>query len=350
MKNLTRFILALLLIMAMGSVNAQSTLYVPGDYATIQAAINAATSGDIIEVDAGNYAENVNINKSLTVRGPNYLLKGNDGGRGNEAVIVGNVKISKADVNLEGFTVQTGDNKRAIDISVGSGVLIQNNIIDGLTTSTNAAIWYGGATGITHIEGNLIQNFTSQGWKIMFDGNDNSEIYFINNELANMYSGIIFQGSMENSVGEVKDNLIYTTGWPAIALGASSKLVSGNEFTGTGIYITGSANPAHDRGNNNIITHNIFTGNGYYINVDNAPHTGNKVNYNAFLGTGYYKVRNGHDGSNLDATCNWYGTPHEAEIKAKIQGDVKYFPYKTDAGPDSCLQPSFKLKIKKSNP
>ena len=41
------------------------------DYCTIQSAINAATAGDIINVDAGTFAENVTINKALTLNGAN---------------------------------------------------------------------------------------------------------------------------------------------------------------------------------------------------------------------------------------------------------------------------------------
>ncbi|MEW6609191.1 MAG: hypothetical protein AB1414_17400 [bacterium] len=41
-------------------------LYVPGDYTTIQAAINAAGSGERIIVSAGTYNEAIYINKNLT--------------------------------------------------------------------------------------------------------------------------------------------------------------------------------------------------------------------------------------------------------------------------------------------
>lgn len=40
---------------------ARSVIRVPGDYSTIQAAVEAANSGDTIEVAAGVYCENVNI-------------------------------------------------------------------------------------------------------------------------------------------------------------------------------------------------------------------------------------------------------------------------------------------------
>jgi parallel beta-helix repeat protein len=46
---------------AAAAPQARGILRVPGDYATIQAAVNAASPGDTIDVAAGEYCENVNI-------------------------------------------------------------------------------------------------------------------------------------------------------------------------------------------------------------------------------------------------------------------------------------------------
>ncbi|MEE9506560.1 MAG: hypothetical protein V3V98_05375, partial [Thermoplasmata archaeon] len=57
-----------------GSVNA-STLYVggvgPGNYTTIQGAIDNADIGDTVYVFGGTYYENVVINKTLSLVGEN---------------------------------------------------------------------------------------------------------------------------------------------------------------------------------------------------------------------------------------------------------------------------------------
>lgn len=72
-KYLTGYILcffALSLILC-STTAFGATIHVPGDYSTIQAAIDAADPGDTIEVADGTYTENVDVYKQVTIRSEN---------------------------------------------------------------------------------------------------------------------------------------------------------------------------------------------------------------------------------------------------------------------------------------
>ena len=66
--------LAMALPLGMTKVEASpATVYVPDDYPTIQAAVDAASPGDTIIVRNGTYTENVDVNKDhLTIRSQNW--------------------------------------------------------------------------------------------------------------------------------------------------------------------------------------------------------------------------------------------------------------------------------------
>jgi parallel beta-helix repeat protein/predicted outer membrane repeat protein len=80
---------------------------VPGDFATIQEAINAAVEGDIIGVSEGTYTENITISKDITIKSASgastTIIDGNS--LGSVVTFSGGVTTSAV---LDGFTIQNG--------------------------------------------------------------------------------------------------------------------------------------------------------------------------------------------------------------------------------------------------
>ena len=118
-------------------------------YSTIQAAVNAAAAGSVITVDAGTYNEQVNVTKSLTIRGAQYGVDARTRSNASESIVDGvltnsvrstSFYITASDVTIDGFTVQGETNQ---SVSVGAGIVIAP-----------------GVSG-THIFDNIIQNNVS---------------------------------------------------------------------------------------------------------------------------------------------------------------------------------------------
>lgn len=100
-------------------VGGTKTLNVPDEYATIQIAVNAANSGDIIRVAARTYEENVSIDsKRFSLRGAGKGL----------TTIRGTVYIEdSSDVSLEGFTITSGGvHARRSSVIISANEIIKN--------------------------------------------------------------------------------------------------------------------------------------------------------------------------------------------------------------------------------
>lgn len=108
---------------------------------TIQAAIDDATAGDVIEVCAGTYVETIGIDKAITLKGPNYGKNPNVDTRVAEAVVEFTnwygVYFDVADVTIDGFTF---DGKGTCDYGIYTymsgvgGHTFSNNIVKGTKT------------------------------------------------------------------------------------------------------------------------------------------------------------------------------------------------------------------------
>jgi hypothetical protein len=124
--------IAILLLPGTRALRAQSTIHVPADRPTIQAAIDAAQNGDTVLVAPGTYYESLQVqNKSITVRSDKGAAQTIlDGGKKD---VVANIYASIGfNITLDGFTIQNG----ATSYSPSNGGIvaygfatIQNNVI-----------------------------------------------------------------------------------------------------------------------------------------------------------------------------------------------------------------------------
>src|SRR5262249_10310022 len=73
-------------------------------FATIQAAVDAASSGDTIVVGTGTFNEHVNLDKSVTILGANAGVDGS-ATRGAESKIVGGVTVTADGATINGVEI-----------------------------------------------------------------------------------------------------------------------------------------------------------------------------------------------------------------------------------------------------
>jgi hypothetical protein len=143
-----------LLVIFAGSAFAR-TINVPADQPTIQAGIDAASSGDTVLVAPGKYTENINFHgKSITLKSSNgsekTIINGNQAG---PVVTFSSGETSKS--LLSGFTITNGVGNAGSGYSGGgiycenSSPTIQNNIITANVAAVGGGIEvYGGSPHI----------------------------------------------------------------------------------------------------------------------------------------------------------------------------------------------------------
>jgi len=141
---------------------SQNTLYVPDDYATIQAAVNAASPGYTIIVRDGIYIESVNVNKdNLTIQSEN----GADSTTVQATDVDYHVILIDADnVKIVGFTLRGSgsDCCSGVNIWESSNAYVANNHI--LNCSDGFLIHYANEMKIVNNVIELNNNYGIQAW------------------------------------------------------------------------------------------------------------------------------------------------------------------------------------------
>ena len=163
---------------------------------TIQACINITGSGGTVIVAAGTYAENLNVDRPLTINGPNVGVNPNSGTRAAEAVLLpaaGSeptstviVTVRADDVTIDGFTID-GDNPNITSPNTSAQLGVN---VDAAAGVSNAD---GVITQATTVANNIVKNlldgvFLSMGGDRHNNGTPSLNNVITNNSFDNMAS------------------------------------------------------------------------------------------------------------------------------------------------------------------
>ncbi|MCX6810491.1 MAG: right-handed parallel beta-helix repeat-containing protein [Candidatus Berkelbacteria bacterium] len=293
----------------------------PGEqnFDTIQPAVDAAIPSDTIVVTAATYSENVNVNKSLTLKGAgNPIVTA-----ASPAVSVFTVTVSN--VNISGLTVSGATGGGQAGIFVGAGVT-GSNIHNNNLTGNFDGIWLGAGSSGNTLDSNTLSSNAAQGFELY---HSDSNILTNNHADSNTGYGFKMESSDSNTL---TNNTANSNSKYGFYLSAGSSKSDNNILTGNtansnteyGIRINSSTgnNLTKNTFNLNVaaglrlkddITNLMLSDNTITnspIGVDIAAGAGDvtswTVNHNNISGNATYGVSNGGAGT-LNASSNWWG-------------------------------------------
>lgn len=172
--------------------SASQVINVPGDYDTIQKAINAAEPGDTIEVAAGTYPEYVVVNKSVTLKGYNRESIIIRGGQQTPARIM---DVTVSHVTITGFTIQNGGTHRGISVEPPFGETISDvTITDNSIINTHTGMMLSYCTNVEITNNTLDSNY----YGIRLYNSDFNTV--VGNEInGSIYYGVNLYAHSENN-------------------------------------------------------------------------------------------------------------------------------------------------------
>ena len=241
----------LFLGMIPAGLHAQATIQVPGNYPTIQSAINAANNGDTVLVAPGTYVENINFSgKAITVTSSNGPVATIIDGNHNGTVVTFNHSETAAAV-LSGFTIrngfQSGGFGGGISISSASPT-ISSNTITGNHAASGLGIFVNGGSSL--IQNNTVSNNDQTGAGSGGSGG----------------GGILVFGSSSGTVqiiaNTITNNSLQSGGQGGgISFAGGGALLQGNLISGNSVYNDGGGITAYNISAPLNIVENVIVGN-----------------------------------------------------------------------------------------
>jgi autotransporter-associated beta strand protein len=129
-------------------------------FATVQGGVDAVASGGTVNVAAGTYAENVSLNKSATLIGPNGNIDPNTGLRVAEAIILPATTQTSVQGSTSGTIIRVGSGSGHVDAT------IQGFTLDGHNASLTGGLTLNGVE--IHTGAGIVNSIGS------FDNNPNA--------------------------------------------------------------------------------------------------------------------------------------------------------------------------------
>lgn len=239
-----RFLPTVVLTLALSAqLSFGATRHVPGDFATIQAALNASTASDAVVVGPGTYAENLVITSAqdgvalTSSSGAQFTTI--DGGRLGSVIQCSGVGPQ---MRIEGFTITNGGVLG--DNTIGAGLIlssasptIRNNVITANHAEAAGGIYVDGGSPL--IVGNTISNNEAprgSGGGIYCDHSANATIQsnvIVNNTCGAYGGGVTI---WENSAPQLLGNTIANNS--AAITGGGVYLVRGGQAAITQCIVT----------------------------------------------------------------------------------------------------------------
>ena len=249
------------------------------NFSTIQAAITAASAGDVIDVCAGTFSENITINKPLTLRGANAGVKATGSVRGaGESIIDGTgvggppvsfsstivVLVTADNVTIDGFSITPRVNPASATNFARDAINVRNEHVAKPGDSTIGAY----RTGITIKNNWIYSNIgtnTGQQNGIVFgeSPNNNNPSAPLNAEVANVMITDNYINMVNTATSGGPRAFVLGNQFQGTLSGGAKASILYSSFTITGNTIFGSSIPVFQsqlqtRLNNMTISNNTF--------------------------------------------------------------------------------------------